>query len=104
MLFYPYDMTKETSPSEVGLGWAVSKRANYRGKAAAEALKGKERVAFCGAVIDHDDTLMSCETLLVDGKEVQTMNSPIYSRRAGKYLALAHAIPEATSSNRSIVP
>ncbi len=36
LLFYGYDMTDEHHPSEVGLGWAISRTGDdYRGKAAA---------------------------------------------------------------------
>lgn len=97
LLFYPYDMTKENSPWEVGLGWAVSKHGDYRGKAAAEALKGQEKIKFCGIVVDHDDGLAGGEALLLDGREVGVVNSPAYSHRLRKSLALVHLTPNASA-------
>ena len=96
LLFYPYDMTKENSPWEVGLGWAFSKAGNYRGKAAAESLRGKERINFAGIYADHNEALAGGEILLLEGKEVGVVNSPAYSHRMKKSLALVHLSPEAS--------
>jgi len=96
LLFYPYDMTEENSVWEVGLDWALSKKgADYRGREAAMALKGKEKVKVMGLVADHDDALEGEETLLMNGQEVGVVNSPVYSHRMGKSLSLIHVTPEA---------
>jgi len=93
LLFYPYDMTEEHSPWDVGLGWAVSKNGDYRGKDAAMALKGKEKIAVVTLDVDLGDALAAGETLLVDGKGVGVVNSPVYSHRMKKSLALGHIDP-----------
>ncbi len=97
LLFYPYDMTEETSPWEVGLNWAMSKDTDYRGREAALALKGKEKIMVAGIVADHDDALAGGEKLMLDGREVGVVNSPVYSHRMQKSLALVHVAPEASA-------
>lgn len=94
LLFYPYDMTEENSPWDVGLGWAVStKGGDFRGREAAMALKGKEKIAVVTLDVDHGEALEGGEKLLIDGKEVGVVNSPIYSHRMKKSLALGHIQP-----------
>jgi aminomethyltransferase len=96
LLFYPYDMTKENTPWEVGLDWALSrKKGDFRGRDAVFASQGKEKIRFAGIVADHDDILAGGEQLLLDGKQVGTVNSPAYSHRMKKSLALVHLTPEA---------
>ncbi len=106
LLFYGYDMTDEHFPSEVGLGWAVSRNAgDYRGKDAALAAKGKERFVMAGIEVDHDDMVVGGETLRVGGAEgtdVGTVNSPAYSHRLGKSLALAHIAPSASAAGTAL--
>ena len=91
LLFYPYDMTEENSPWDVGLGWAIStKGGDFRGKDAAMALKGKENIAVVTLDIDYGEALAGGETLSIDGQEVGVVNSPVYSHRMQKSLALGH--------------
>lgn len=97
LLFYPYDMTKENTPWEVGLDWALSRKGDYRGKNAVFAAEGKEKINFAGIVADYDDILAGGEKLLLDGKEVGVVNSPAYSHRMKKSLALVHLTPEASA-------
>lgn len=97
LLFYPYDMTEANTPWEVGLDWALSKTSAYRGKDACMAAKGKEKIKFAGIVVDHDDALAGGEALLLDGKEVGVVNSPGYSHRMKKSLALVHLTPAAAA-------
>ena len=98
LLFYPYDMTEENSPWEVGFGWAMSKKGNdYRGRDAAMALRGKEKIKVAGIVADHDDILAGGESLMLDGVKVGVVNSPAYSHRMKKSLALVHVTPEASA-------
>jgi aminomethyltransferase len=97
LLFYPYDMTKENTPWEVGLGWALSRKSEYRGKDAVFAAQGKEKIRFAGIVADHDDILAGGEKLFLDGREVGVVNSPAYSHRMRKSLALVHLVPEAAA-------
>ena len=94
LLFYPYDMTDENTPWEVDLGWSISRSgADYRGKAAVLAAEGKEKIKLAGIVVDHDDALAGGEKLVVDGREVGVVNSPAYSHRMRKSLALCHVAP-----------
>ena len=98
LLFYPYDMTKQNTPWEVDLGWAVSrKKGDFRGKDALFAAEGQDKVKFAGIVAEHGDALAGGEKLLLDGREVGTVNSPVYSHRMKKSLALVHLTPDATA-------
>jgi len=103
LLFYPYDMTEENSVWEVGLGWAMAKKgADYRGKDASMALKGKEKINVVGIDIDHGEALAGGEKLMLDGKEVGIVNSPVYSHRMNKSLALAHVIPAVAAAGTAL--
>ncbi len=94
LLFYGYDMTEDNTPWEVGLGFTVSSaKGDYRGKAAVMAVKGAEKVNNVCLDIDHPDMVEGGEMLTLDGREVGTINSPCYSHRMGKSLALAHVQP-----------
>lgn len=96
LLFYPYDMDESTSVWEVDLGWAMAKKGEtYRGKDAAMALKGQEKLKVVGLVVDHTAALAGEEKLTLDGVEVGVVNSPVFSKRMGKSIALAHVIPSA---------
>ena len=98
LLFFGYDMTDEHTPWEVGLGFTVARdKGEFRGKAAALAAHGSERFLGAGIVAAHDDMLAGGETLLCDGEEVGVVNSPCWSRRMGKSLALCHIRPDAAS-------
>jgi aminomethyltransferase len=91
LLFYGYDMTNEHFPSEVGLGWTISRSGtDYRGKDAAIGAMGDERFVAAGISIDHDDIVAGGEELRLDGAVVGTLNSPAFSHRLGKSLALVH--------------
>ena len=94
LLFYGYDMTEDNSPWEVGLGFTVSKnKGDYRGKHAVMAAKGNEAVNNVCLDIELSDMVAGGETLSLDGAEVGTVNSPCYSHRMNKSLALAHIKP-----------
>ena len=96
LLFYGYDMTDDHFPSEVGLGWALSRSgAEYRGKQAALTAIGSERFVFAGVSIDHTDMVAGGETLRLDGRDAGTVNSPAWSHRMDKSLALVHLAPDA---------
>ena len=103
LLFYPYDMTEANSPWDVGLGWAIStKGGDFRGKAAVIASKGKEKIAVVTLDIDHADALEGGEKLLIDGKEVGVVNSPVYSHRMQKSLALGHVALDNSAVGTSV--
>ena len=96
LLFYGYDMTAEHTPWEVGLGFTINtKKDDFRGKEAALASRGKERFKGAGISIDYEDAVVGGETLRLNGEDVGTINSPGYSHRLGKSLALVHLAPEA---------
>ena len=96
LLFFGYDMTADHTPWEVGLGFTVNQnKADFRGKAAVLASKGNERFKGAGISIDHDDAVAGGETLKMKGEDVGTVNSPGYSHRLGKSLALVHLSPGA---------
>ena len=103
LLFYGYDMTDEHHPSEVGLGWTLSRNgADYRGKTAALAAVGNERLVGAGIVIDHTDMVAGGETLQLDGSDVGTVNSPAYSHRLNQSLALVHLAPAAATPGTAL--
>ncbi|WP_306116925.1 MULTISPECIES: aminomethyltransferase family protein [unclassified Roseovarius] len=94
LLFYGYDMTEANTPWEVGLGFTVSKnKGDFRGKAAVMAAKGNEAVNNICLDVAHTDMLAGGEVLSLDGQEVGVVNSPCFSHRMGKSLALAHVRP-----------
>lgn len=94
LLFYGYDMTEDNTPWEVGLGFTVSKnKGSFRGKDAVIAAKGHETTNNVCLDINHSDMVAGGETLSLDGTEVGIVNSPCYSHRMRKSLALAHIKP-----------
>ena len=98
LLFHGYDMTREHTPWEAGLGWSVSRnKGDFRGKEAALASEGKERFLFAGILSDTDDMLTGGEKLELNGQEVGVVNSPAYTHRMKKSLALVHLQPEAAA-------
>ncbi|MDJ0955915.1 MAG: aminomethyltransferase family protein [Arenicellales bacterium] len=98
LLFFGYDMTNEHSPWEVGLGFTVSlNKGDFRGKEAVFALMGKERFLAAGIVADHNDALAGGEKLLLKDEEVGVVNSPAWSHRMQKSLALVHLRPDTTT-------
>lgn len=96
LLFYPYDMTEENTPWEMGLGWAISrKKPDFMGRDALFAAEGKEKVKFGGVSCDSTtDTLEAGARLLLDGADVGVINSPAYSHRMKRSLALVHLRPD----------
>ena len=91
LLFYGYDMTEENTPWDVGLGFTVSKtKGAFRGKEALMAAEGSPSVQNVCLEIDHPDMVEGGETLSLEGRDVGVINSPCYSHRLGKSLALAH--------------
>ena len=96
LLFYPYDMTEANTPWEVGLGWSISRtKTGYMGRDALFAAKGQGKVNF-GVVscASTTDLLEGGAKLLLDGEEVGVVNSPAYSHRMRKSLALVHLRPD----------
>ena len=98
MLFYPYDMTEANTPWEVTMGWSVSRRkGNFRGKDAVFAREGQETLLMVGIVADHDDAVEAGAALHQGGERVGIVNSPAWSHRMQKSLALCHVAPHAAA-------
>ena len=103
LLFFGYDMTDEHTPWEVGLGFTVTdKKGSYRGHDAIMSSKGKERFLAAGIVAEHGDALAGGEKLLMDGVDVGVVNSPAWSHRMKKSLALAHVRPDAAAAGTKL--
>ena len=103
LLFYPYDMTEANTPWEVTMGWSVSrKKGDFRGKDAVFARKGQEKVLMVGVVADHDDAVEAGAALTLDGERVGVVNSPAWSHRLKKSLALCHVAPHAAAEGTQL--
>jgi len=102
LLFYPYDMTEENTPWEMGLGWSISrKKSDFMGRDALFAAEGKEKVKFGGVFCDTTTDLLEGDAkLYLNGEEVGVVNSPAYSHRMQKSLALVHLRPDVTEGTR----
>lgn len=57
------------------------------------AAKGSEKINNVCLDINHPDMVAGGETLSLNGESVGVVNSPCYSHRLGKSLALAHVRP-----------
>ncbi len=98
LLFFGYDMSAEHTPWEVGLGFTVNlDKGDFRGRDAVLASQGQQRFIAAGIAVDHDDALAGGETLQLDGKDVGVVNSPCWSHRLNKSLALVHLHPDAAA-------
>lgn len=98
LLFFGYDMTAEHTPWEVGIGFTVARdKGDFRGKEKLFASKGKERFLGAGIVVNHDDALAGGEKLLLSDEEFGIVNSPVWSHRMDKSLALVHLHPDAAA-------
>lgn len=96
LLFYGYDMTTDHTPWEVGLGFTISRnKGDFRGKSAVMAAEGSGSVQNVGLIIDHSDMVVGEEMLSLGGVDVGAVNSPAFSHRLGKSLALAHVSNQA---------
>lgn len=94
LLFYGYDMTTDHTPWDVGLGFTVSgSKGDFRGKDAVMAARNNPTIRNVGLIIDHPDMVAGGETLSLDGQAVGVVNSPCYSHRMQKSLALGHVSP-----------
>lgn len=103
LLFYGYDMTTSHTPWEVGLGFTISKtKSGFRGFDALMAAKGKEKIINVCLDINHSEMVNGGEKLILDGNEVGTVNSPGYSHRLSKSLALAHISPNASAEGTQL--
>ena len=90
LLFYPYDMNEEHSPWETGLGFAVSKnkKADYRGRQAAEALLGQDKINVYGIVCDCETAVEAEADLYQGDAKVGVVTQPAYSPILDQSIAL----------------
>lgn len=104
LLFYPLDMPEgDTTPWEVGMGWTISsKSADFRGKQAVLAARGKERFRNGGIWVAHDAAVEGGAKILADGKEVGVVTSPIYSPFLMQSIALVHLQPGAQALGTTV--
>ena len=89
-LLYGGDMTPDYTPYEVGMGWALSKKKAYTGRAAALAAKGNSKRKL--VMLAFDDPHALCygwEPVLIGDDVVGRVTSAEYGYAVGKYLALA---------------
>ena len=91
LLFFGYDMTDEHTPWEVGLGFTVHRdKGDFRGKQAVLAAESSPRFVGAGISSPNEEPWAGGEVLKLDGAEVGVLNSPCWSHRLGKSLALVH--------------
>jgi len=95
--FFPFEMPEgDTTPWEVGLGWAIDldKKGSYTGKDAVMMLRGRERVKQVGLVCQNSAAVEAGAKIMKEGKVVGVITSASYSRYLMLSLALAHIKPE----------
>jgi aminomethyltransferase len=103
LLFYPLDMPEgDTTPWEVGMGWTISNKGEYRGKEAALAAKGNERFSQGGIWVKHKAAVEPGAKILVNGKDAGVVTSPSYSEHLMQSIALAHLQPAARALGTAI--
>ena len=95
LMFYPYDMTEENTPWEVGLGFTVSKdkAAHYGGKEALMATIGNENIKTYGIVADCGTAVDTDGEVFAEGKRVGKVTVSMYSTLTNRSLAMAHLLP-----------
>ncbi|WFR94410.1 GcvT family protein [Rhizobium tumorigenes] len=71
------DIGPDHTPIEAGLGWAVKKNADFRGRAAIEAQRGSgvKKMLACFVPEDRDTVLLGRETIYRDGERVGWLSS-----------------------------
>lgn len=103
LLFYGYDMTTEHTPWEVRLGFTVTQsKAGYRGYEALTAAAGNEKIKNVCLDIQHTDMVNGGESLSLNGEPVGIVNSPAWSHRLKKSIALAHVAPAAAMAGTTL--
>jgi len=87
----------------VTMGWSVSrKKGDFRGKETVFAREGQEKILMVGVVADHDDAVEAGAALTLDGEKVGVVNSPGWSHRLKKSLALCHVAPHAAAEGTQL--
>ena len=96
LLFYPYDMTEENTPWEMGLGFTVSKnkQGRYRGKEGLMPAIGNEKVRTYGIVADSDRAVDADAEIFVGGHKVGKVTQPMYSTISKRSLTMVQINPD----------
>jgi len=95
LLFYGYDMTTDNTPWEVGLGFTVANgKTGFRGAEACWTSKDQQKIINVCLDIEHDEMIEGGEALVQGQTHAGIVNSPCYSQRLKKSLALAHVAPD----------
>lgn len=104
LLFFPFDMPHgDTTPWEVRANWTVDlSKADFRGKAAVAASKGKERSFITGLEVETDQAVTPGAKILSAGKEVGVVTSTTFSQHLGKSLAMAQIAPTHTAIGTAV--
>ena len=95
LLFYPYDMTEENTPWEMGLGYTVSKdkQTYYRGKEALMAAIGQEKIRTYGIIAEAHTAVDPDASLYAHGRKVGRVTQPMYSKMSHESLAMVQIEP-----------
>lgn len=97
LLFFPFEMPEgDTTPWEVGMGWAVDldKPGDHIGKAAVHALRGRERFRQAGMLVWHAAAVEAGAEVLDGERRVGVVTSASYSRLLMQSLAMVHLAPD----------
>ena len=108
LLFYPFDMTDQHTPWEVGLGWTVStsKAGDFIGKSEVMNRKGSESIQLVGILADHDaavgEPIAGGEDVTRNGSSVGKITASLYSNRLKQSIAFAHVQPAASEVGTAV--
>lgn len=99
LLFFPFDMPHgDTTPWEVRADWTVDlNKADFRGKAAVAASKGKVRSLITGLEVESAEAVTPGAKVFAAGKEVGVVTSTVFSQHLMKSLAMAQIAPASTT-------
>jgi aminomethyltransferase len=96
LLFYPFDMPEgDTTPWELNLDWMIDadKKADYHGKAALLAARGKERFKQAGVLVKHDAAVTAGSRIFIGDEDVGVVTSATFSQYLMQSLAMVHLKP-----------
>lgn len=104
LLFFPFDMPHgDTTPWEVRADWTVDlNKADFRGKAAVAASKGKERSFITGLEVASAEAVTPGARVLAGGKDVGVVTSTAFSQHLMKSLAMAQIAPSHTALGTAV--
>lgn len=105
LLFFPFDMSHgDTTPWEVNADWTVDlDKADFVGKKALVAKKGKERSFITGLEVESDRAIEPLSKITVNGRQVGVVTSTAFSKHLMKSLAMAQIEPAFTKLGTEVV-